>query len=113
MSYLEVAKIHPKLGNLLEEVLISEKDAKEYATKHGVSIEDITNMRVDGALLLGMNRHITAVGALEANKRIPNDVVFDRIDAGGVESEWIYVSGAKMKKVFFSLIWRWIYNGKS
>ena len=104
MSYLEVAKIHPKLGNLLEEgVAISEKAAKEYATKHGVSVEDIINMRVDGALMIGMNRHMSAVGALEANKSIPNDVVFDRLDAGGVESEWIYVSEAAEKKVFFHL----------
>ena len=104
MSYLEVAKIHPKLGNLLEEgAAISEKAAEEYATKHGVSVEDIINMRVDGSLLIGMNRHITAVGALEVNKSIPNDVVFDRLDAGGVESEWIYVSDAKMKKVLVGL----------
>ena len=104
MSYLEVAKIHPKLGRLLEEdVEISDKAAKEYAAKHGVSVEDITIMRVDVALLLGMSRHMAAAGALEVNKSIPNDVSFKRVDAGNVESEWIYVSNVKMKKVFFHL----------
>lgn len=104
MSYLEVAKIHPKLGRLLEKgAVVSAKAAEKFAAKHGVSVEDITNMRVKGALLLGMNRHMSAATALEAYKRIPNDVAFDRVDAGGVESEWIYVPDATEKKVFFHL----------
>lgn len=104
MAYLEVAKIHPKLGGLLEKgAIINAKAAEEFAAKHGVSVEDITSMRVYGALLLGMNRHMSAATAFEAYKQIPNDVTFDRVDAGGVESEWIYVSNAIKKKVFFHL----------
>lgn len=104
MSYLEVAKLHPKLGELLEkDVVISAKAAEEFAAKHGVSVDDITNMRVDAALLLGMNRHISTVNALKTNKFIPNDVVFNRVDVEGVESEWIYVSDAIEKKIFFHL----------
>ncbi|MHA1671241.1 MAG: alpha/beta hydrolase [Promethearchaeota archaeon] len=104
MSYLEVANVHPKLGELLEEnAIISTKASEEFAAKHGVSVEDITNMRVKGSLLLGMNRHISAATALETNKHIPNDVAFKRVDTGSVESEWIYVSDAVEKKVFFHL----------
>jgi len=104
MSYLEVAKIHPKLGGLLEkDTKFSAKAAEEFAAKHGVSVEDINSMRVDGALLLGMHRYIDTLIALEDNKHIPKDVTFKRVDAGGVESEWIYVPDANEKKVFFHL----------
>ena len=104
MSYLEVAKIHPKLGRLLEkDAVISAKAAEEFAGKNGVSVEDIINMRVEASLLLGMNRHISAVTAAESTKLIPKDVVFNRVDAGSVESEWIYVPDAEEKKVFFHL----------
>lgn len=104
MSYLEVAKIHPKLGRLLEKgAVVSAKAAEKFAAKHGVSVEDITNMRVEGALLLGMNRHMSAATALEAHKDIPNDVVFERVNTEGVESEWIYVPDATKEKVFFHL----------
>ena len=104
MSYLEVAKIHPKLGKILElEAEISAKAAEDFAATHGVNVEDITNMRVDGSLLLGMHRYIDRVTALETNKNIQKDVVFKRVDAGGVESEWIYVSNANDKKVLLHL----------
>ena len=104
MSYLEVAKVHPKLGNLLEKgAVFGAKAAEGFAVNNGVSVEDIINMRVDGSLMLGMNRHMSTVGALEANKQIPNEVAFKRVDAGGVESEWIYIPDATEKKVFFHL----------
>lgn len=104
MSYLEVSKIHPKLGKLLErDAEISAKAAEEFAAKHGVSVEDLTIKKVNGLLLLGMHRYIDTVTALETNKNIPEDVTFKRVDAGGVESEWVYVSNADDKKVFFHL----------
>ncbi|MFX0049257.1 MAG: hypothetical protein ACFE8G_14030, partial [Candidatus Hermodarchaeota archaeon] len=95
MAYLEVAKVHPKLGALLEkDAKFSTKVAEEFAAKHSVSVEDITSMRVDGTLLLAMHRYIDTVIAFEDNKQIPNDVTFERVDAGGVESEWTYVPDA-------------------
>jgi len=104
MSYLEVAKVHPKLGKLLEkDAVISAKASEEFATKNGVSVEDIINMRVDASLMLGMNRHIVSVAATKFNKLIPNDVILKRVDAGGVESEWIYTTNSMDKKVFFHL----------
>lgn len=104
MAYLEIAKVHPKLGCLIErEAKISAKFAEEFAAKHGVTVDDITSLRLDASLLLGMNRYIDTVTALDTNKSIPNDVLFDRVDAGGVESEWIYVSSAAEEKVFFHL----------
>ncbi|MFX1447344.1 MAG: alpha/beta hydrolase [Promethearchaeota archaeon] len=104
MAYLEVAKVHPKLGALLEkDAKFSTKVAEEFAAKHSVSVEDITSMRVDGTLLLAMHRYIDTVIAFEDNKHIPNDVTFERVDAGGVESEWTYVPDANEKKVFFHL----------
>ncbi len=104
MSYLEVAKIHPKLGKILElDAEISVKAAEEFAANHGVSVEDLTVRRVNGALLLGMHRYIDKATALETNKNIPEDVIFKRVDTGGVESEWIYVSNAVDKKVVFHL----------
>ena len=104
MSYVEVINLHPKLGKLLEEdAEIGEKATKEFASKHGVSVEDILSMRVSGDLLIGMNRYKAAVSARESIKRIPNDVIFERIDAGGVESEWIYVPEADENKIWFHL----------
>lgn len=66
-------------------------------------MDDIVNMRVGGALLIGMNRAKSAATAYEAIKRIPKDVTFNRSDARGVEVEWIYVPEADEKKVFFHL----------
>ena len=79
MSYLEVAKIHPKLGKLLEkDAVISAKASEDFASNNGVRVEDIINMKVDASLLLGMNRYTGTVSAIETNKQIPNDVVFVR-----------------------------------
>ncbi len=104
MAYLEVAKVHPKLGELLEkDAVVSAKAAEEFASKNGVSVQDITSMRVDGALLLEMHRYIDMVNASEANKQIPKDVVFNRVNAGGVELEWAYVPDADEDKVLFRL----------
>lgn len=104
MSYLEISKIHPKLGKLLEaEHKIGSRAAEEFAAAHGVTVEDIVNMRVSGKLILGMNRAISQGRANEVNKRIPKDVKFDRKDAGGVEVEWVYVPSADDEKLYFHL----------
>ena len=104
MSYQEVAKIHLKLGNLLEEIFkLSSKAGEEFAKKKGVSLEDIIGLKGDWDLLLEYNRNNAEVLALETNKQIPDNVTFKSVDAGGVPSEWIYVPEASQEKIFFHL----------
>jgi monoterpene epsilon-lactone hydrolase len=104
MSYLEVAKIHPKLGKLLEkDATISAEIAKEFATKNGVSVDDITSLKVNPPLLLHMHRYIDKIVALEENSCIPNNVKFKRFNAGNLESEWVYNTDTDEQKVLFHL----------
>jgi acetyl esterase/lipase len=104
MSYLEVRKVHPKLGKLLEdEFKLSSKASEEFAKKKGVPLEDITSFKGDWDLLLEFNRYNSATLSLEKAKLIPKDVAFDRVDAGGVKSEWIYVPEPSEEKIFFHL----------
>jgi acetyl esterase/lipase len=104
MSYLEVAKIHPKLGELLErKAIISTEIAEEFASKNGVSVDDITNMRVKPVLLLGMHRYIDKNVALQENNSIPNNIKFKRMNTGSVESEWVYTPDLDDQKVLFHL----------
>jgi acetyl esterase/lipase len=104
MSYLEVEKIHPKLGALLKKNdSISTKIAEEFATKNGVSLDDITSMKVKPVLLLHMHRYIDRLVAIEENNCIPKDVKFNRIITGNVESEWVYTSDTDDQKVLFHL----------
>ena len=104
MSYLEVAKLHPKLGELLEKITTTSAEiAKEFATKNGVSVDDITSLKVNPPLLLHMHRYIDKIVALEENNSIPNDVKFKRFNAGNVESEWVYTSDIDDQKVLFHL----------
>ncbi|MFX0074028.1 MAG: alpha/beta hydrolase [Candidatus Hermodarchaeota archaeon] len=104
MSFQEVAKIHPQLGELLKEKeALSAKFAEEFATKNGVSVDDITSMKVKPLLLLGMHRYIDKYVAFEENSRIPNIVQFNRIKTGDVESEWVYTADADDQKILFHL----------
>jgi monoterpene epsilon-lactone hydrolase len=104
MSYLEVAKVHPQLGKLLEEDFkLNSKAGEEFAKKNGVSLEAITGLQGDWDLLLEYNRYIAAALALENNKQIPNNVTFELVDAGGVQSEWIYIPEASDEMIFFHL----------
>ncbi|NVM18756.1 MAG: alpha/beta hydrolase [Candidatus Lokiarchaeota archaeon] len=104
MSYLEVAKIHPKLGKILEkDAKISAKVAEEFAANHGVSVDDITNLKVSPPLLLHMHRYIDKIVALEENNCIPNNIEFKRFNAGNVESEWVYTPDTDEQKILFHL----------
>jgi monoterpene epsilon-lactone hydrolase len=104
MSYLEVAKIHPKLGNLLEKNFkTSKKIAEDFAKKNGVSVDDITSLRVKPNLLLGMHRYIDNIVAIEENSCIPNNVQFKRIKTGNIESEWVYITDLDDQKLLFHL----------
>ena len=104
MSYLEVAKLHPKLGELLEKKeAISTKIAKEFATKNRVSVHDITSLKVNPPLLLHMHRYIDKLVAIEENNCIPNNIKFKRFIAGNVESEWVYTPDTDEQKILFHL----------
>ena len=104
MSYLEVAKIHQKLGNLLEKNFkTSNNIAEEFAIKNGVSVDDITSMRVKPILLLGMHRYIDNIIAIEENGFIPNNVQFKRIKTGNIESEWVYTADLDEQRILFHL----------
>jgi len=104
MSYLEVAKIHPQLGKLLEnDFKLQSKAGEEFAEKNGVSLEEIRSMQVDWDLILKFNRHIAAALSMERAKQIPDNVVFQLVNTGGVQSEWISVPQASDKKIFFHL----------
>jgi acetyl esterase/lipase len=104
LSYLEVAKVHPKLGKLLEEEFkIKSEYAKEFAEKKRVSLEKITSFKADWNILLEYNRYISACMDLEKAKQIPKDVIFEKIYTGGVQSEWIYLPKASEEKILFHL----------
>jgi acetyl esterase/lipase len=104
MAYQEVAKIHPKLGELLEEIAIkSNRIAEEFANKNGLSVDDITSMRVKPILLLEMHRYIDKINALEENSSIPNEVQFNRIKTGNVKSEWVYTTDTDDQRLLFHL----------
>jgi acetyl esterase/lipase len=105
MSYLEVAKVHPQLGKLLEDDFnLSSKAGEVFAKKNGVSLEDIIGLQGDWVLLLEFNRYTSAALALETAKQIPDNVAFELVDAGGVQSEWIYVPEASEEKIYFHLL---------
>ncbi|MFW9897645.1 MAG: alpha/beta hydrolase [Candidatus Thorarchaeota archaeon] len=104
MSYLEVSKVHPQLGKLLEnDFKLQLKAGEDFAKKNGVSLEVITSMQCDWDLILKYNRHIAAALDLERAKRIPENVAFEIVNTRGVQSEWIYVPQASEEKIFFHL----------
>lgn len=104
MSYLEVATIHPQLGKLLEkDFKLKSKAGEEFAKKNGVSLETITGFQGDWNILLEYNRYIDAASGLETAKQIPDDVIFELINTGWIQSEWIYVPRASEEKIFFHL----------
>ena len=83
MSYLEVAKVHPQLGKLLEDDFkLTLKAGEEFARKNGVSLEAITSMQCDWDLLIEYNRNKAAVVSLELAKQIPDNVSFSFIRQG-------------------------------
>jgi acetyl esterase/lipase len=104
MSHLEVAKVHPKLGELLEEDFkLSSKAGNKFAKEKSVPLEDLTSFKADWDLLLEYNRYIDTAKALEASKNIPEETIFEPINAGGVHSEWIYLPEASKERIFFHL----------
>ncbi len=104
MSYLEVSTVHPQLGKLLEEDFnLNSKAGEEFAKKNGVSLEQITGLQGDWDQLLEFNRFTSASLALEKIRQIPDTTIFELVDAGGVQSEWIYVPEASEEKIFFHL----------
>ena len=104
MSYLEVAKVHPKLGKLLEENFeLTSKAGEEFAKKKGVSLEALTSMQAGWDLLIEYNRNKATVSSLEHAKQIPDNVTFEKVNTGDIQSEWIYVPQSSEEKIFFHL----------
>ncbi|MHA1802985.1 MAG: alpha/beta hydrolase [Promethearchaeota archaeon] len=103
-SIMEVAKINPKLAELLEEdAKLSEMAAAQFAKMKGISVEDAINRRGDWGIILELTRFISDYLAKENNKRLPKDIKFERVDAGGIPAEWILNPNATDEGILFHL----------
>jgi len=104
MFFEEIAKVHEKLGMLIQEGYeFNRKLSREFASSKNIALHDILSGNASQKIILEFSRYLSDTVGIRRSQGIPKNVIIERINVGNNPAEWISVPGANKDKVYLNL----------